>query len=98
MNPGDYEGQNLPTRNREAPIREREFLGFATERLFRVNGRRPDRVVTSKAIAGTRICGLTPSADNELLRELLFSEKDMLENEITAQLIGDALQELKENG
>ena len=98
LNPGDYEGQNLPTRNRKASIRKREFLAFAPERLFTVNGRGHDRIVTSEAMAGTRIRGLTPSADNELLQELLPSEKDMLENEITAQFIGDALHELEENG
>ena len=41
---------------------------------------------------------MTPSADAELLRELLSSEKDMLENEITGKFISDALQELEDNG
>ncbi|KAL3794676.1 hypothetical protein HJC23_010104 [Cyclotella cryptica] len=54
--------------------------------------------VTSEALAGTRIRGLTPSADAELLRELLSSKKDMLENEITGKFIGDALKELEDNG
>lgn len=52
----------------------------------------------SEALAGTRIRGLTPAADAELLRELLSSKKDMLENEITGKFISDALQELELNG
>jgi isochorismate synthase EntC len=54
--------------------------------------------VTSEALAGTRIRGLTPAADAELLRELLSSKKDMLENEITGKFISDALQQLEFNG
>lgn len=54
--------------------------------------------MTSEALAGTRIRGLTPTADAELLRDLLSSKKDMLENEITGQFIRNALQELEENG
>ena len=79
-------------------ISNREFLGCTPERLFRVNRSGHDRIVTSEALAGTRIRGLTPSADAELLRELLSSKKDMLENEITGQFIRDALQELEDNG
>ncbi|KAL9185802.1 hypothetical protein ACHAXT_003579 [Thalassiosira profunda] len=89
MNPGERES-GMP--------RNREFLGCTPERLFRVNGFGHDRMVTSEALAGTRIRGLTPSADNELLRELLSSKKDMLENEITGQFIREALLELEENG
>ena len=63
-----------------------------------MNGHGRDRVVTSESIAGTSICGLTPSADKQLLREILSSEKEMPENEITAQFIGDALREFEENG
>lgn len=54
--------------------------------------------VTSEALAGTRIRGLTPAADAELLRELLSSKKDMLENEITGKFISNALHELENNG
>eukprot|EP00984_Skeletonema_dohrnii_P011245 scaffold4470_cov99-Skeletonema_dohrnii-CCMP3373.AAC.6 len=79
-------------------ISHREFVGCTPERLFRVNRSGHDRIVTSEALAGTRIRGLTPSADAELLRELLSSKKDMLENEITGQFIRDALQELEDNG
>ena len=55
-------------------------------------------MVASEALAGTRIRGQTPSADNELLQELLSSKKDMLENQITGQFIQKALLELEENG
>ena len=54
--------------------------------------------VTSEALAGTRIRGLTPAADAELLHELLSSKKDMLENEITGKFISNALYELESNG
>ncbi|KAL7542853.1 hypothetical protein ACHAXR_012145 [Thalassiosira sp. AJA248-18] len=97
LNPGEESEKNMPTSNEEQ-IRNREFLGCTPERLFRVNGSGHDRMVTSEALAGTRIRGLTPSADNELLRELMSSKKDMLENEITGQFIRDALLELEENG
>ena len=79
-------------------IQSREFLGCTPERLFRIHKSGHDRIVTTEALAGTRIRGLTPSADNELLRELLSSKKDMLENEITAQYITAALLELETNG
>jgi isochorismate synthase EntC len=55
-------------------------------------------MVTTEALAGTRVRGLTPSADNELLRELLSSKKDMLENDVTGHFINEALLELQENG
>ncbi|EED90673.1 salicylate biosynthesis isochorismate synthase-like protein, partial [Thalassiosira pseudonana CCMP1335] len=70
------------------------FLGCTPERLFRIKSEDQNRV----ALAGTRIRGLTPSADAELLRELLSSKKDMLENEITGKFISDALQELEDSG
>eukprot|EP00986_Skeletonema_menzelii_P009613 scaffold4407_cov138-Skeletonema_menzelii.AAC.2 len=79
-------------------ISNREFVGCTPERLFRVNRSGHDRIVTSEALAGTRIRGLTPEADAALLRELLSSKKDMLENEITGDFIRDALQELEDNG
>lgn len=79
-------------------ISTREFVGCTPERLFRVNRSGHDRIVTSEALAGTRIRGLTPAADAELLRELMSSKKDMLENEITGEFIRDALQELEDNG
>ena len=90
MNPGNAQSSGC--------VRHREFLGCTPERLFRVNCSGHDRLVTSEALAGTRIRGLTPSADAELLRELLSSKKDMLENEITGQFIRNALQELEDNG
>ena len=90
MNPGNAQSSGC--------VRHREFLGCTPERLFRVNRSGHDRLVTSEALAGTRIRGLTPSADAELLRELLSSKKDMLENEITGQFIRNALQELEDNG
>ena len=52
----------------------------------------------SEALAGTRIRGLTPAADAELLQELLLSKKDILENEITGKFISNALQKLENNG
>ena len=80
-------------------IQHREFIGCTPERLFKVNrSGQHDRIVTSEALAGTRIRGLTPSADNQLLRDLLSSKKDMLENEITGDFIRGALNELEENG
>ena len=96
MNPGSDGMNNFPGTS-EGLIRSREFFGCTPERLFRVNSGH-DRMVTTEALAGTRIRGLTPSADNELLRELLSSKKDMLENDITGQFIKEALLELEENG
>jgi 2-succinyl-5-enolpyruvyl-6-hydroxy-3-cyclohexene-1-carboxylate synthase len=90
MNPGNNAGSGY--------LSDREFLGCTPERLFRVNRSGHDRLVTSEALAGTRIRGLTPSADAELLHDLLSSKKDMLENEITGNFIRDALQNLEENG
>jgi 2-succinyl-5-enolpyruvyl-6-hydroxy-3-cyclohexene-1-carboxylate synthase len=95
MNPGDDQGQSARS---EGCTQSREFLGCTPERLFRVNRSGHDRIVTSEALAGTRIRGLTPSADSELLRELLSSKKDILENEITGQFISNALNDLKING
>ena len=98
LNPGEDNGDAMPMNSDQAQIRNREFLGCTPERLFKVNGYKHDRMVSSEALAGTRIRGQTPSADNELLRELLSSKKDMLENEITGQFIREALNELEENG
>ena len=89
MNPGNAS---------RGDISSREFVGCTPERLFRVNRSGHERIVTSEALAGTRIRGLTPSADAELLRELLSSKKDMLENQITGQFIRNALKELEDNG
>ena len=97
LNPGDNKEETIPMRS-EVQIRNREFLGCTPERLFRVGGYGNDRMVASEALAGTRIRGQTPSADNELLQELLSSKKDMLENQITGQFIQKALLELEENG
>jgi len=97
MNPGEDNGQIISKRG-EGSIQSREFFGCTPERLFRVGGIQHDRTVMSEAVAGTRIRGLTPSADKELLHEFLSSKKDMLENEITGQFIRDALLELEENG
>ena len=86
LNPGDKMSQNrICTSNNSKGrlIIDQEFIGCTPERLFRVNGAGNDRTVISEALAGTRIRGQTPSADNELLRELLSSKKDMLENQIT---------------
>jgi hypothetical protein len=96
LNPG-CDGVNTFSGIGEGPIRSREFFGCTPERLFRVNSGH-DRMVTTEALAGTRVRGLTPSADNELLRELLSSKKDMLENDITGHFINEALLELQENG
>lgn len=96
LDPGDDRVNNDP--RARGGVRTREFLGCTPERLFRVNRSGHDRIVTSEALAGTRIRGLTPSADNELLRELLSSKKDILENEITGQFIRNALLELETNG
>ena len=99
LNPGDKMSQNrICTSNNSKGGLIREFIGCTPERLFRVNGAGNDRTVISEALAGTRIRGQTPSADNELLRELLSSKKDMLENQITGQFIRAALVELEENG
>jgi len=107
MNPGDEESDSTARirRHGSSGISSREFLGCAPERLFKVSSRydgtnrqHHDRIVTSEALAGTRIRGQTPSADNELLQELLSSKKDMLENEITGQFIRSALLELEEKG
>jgi len=108
MNPGDEEPDSTARIRRHSSsgrISSREFLGCAPERLFKVSSRyggtnrqHHDRIVTSEALAGTRIRGQTPSADNELLQELLSSKKDMLENEITGQFIRSALLELEEKG
>ncbi len=99
MNPGDDRANNKSLRAiSEGCTRAREFLGCTPERLFRVNRSGHDRIVTSEALAGTRIRGLTPSADSELLRDLLSSKKDILENEITGQFISNALNDLEKNG
>lgn len=98
MNPGDDRVNNNLRDRGEGLMQTREFLGCTPERLFRVNRSGHDRIVTSEALAGTRIRGLTPSADNELLRELLSSKKDILENEITGQFIRNALNDLETNG
>mmetsp|Transcript_21973 Transcript_21973/g.47724 ORF Transcript_21973/g.47724 Transcript_21973/m.47724 type:complete len:2506 (-) Transcript_21973:87-7604(-) len=97
LSPGEDKEKNIPLRS-DGQIKDREFLGCAPERLFKINRSGHDRMVRSEALAGTRTRGLTPSADNELLRELLSSKKDMLENEITGQFIRNALLELEENG
>ncbi|KAL3810825.1 hypothetical protein ACHAXA_007515, partial [Cyclostephanos tholiformis] len=97
MDPGGDGASGRPGTS-DTAIRSREFFGCTPERLFRVFKSGHDRVVTTEALAGTRIRGLTQSADNELLRELLSSKKDMLENDITGQFIDEALLELEENG
>ena len=83
-------------------ISSREFIGCTPERLFKIqrsdDNDDNERIVTSEALAGTRIRGLTPKADAELLQDLLSSRKDMMENEITGDFIRRALQELEMNG
>lgn len=52
----------------------------------------------SEALAGTRPRGLTSEADAELLRDLMYSDKDRSENIITGQFIKDAFHALRSEG
>lgn len=52
--------------------------------------------VISEALAGTRPRGSTSEEDAELLRDLMYSKKDLNENMITGRFIKDAFNELKD--
>jgi len=70
------------------------FLGSTPERLFRVqNG-----MVTSEALAGTRLRGANQESDVSLSQELLMSAKDMSENTLTMDYIVAALHHLEAQG
>ena len=70
------------------------FVGSTPERLFRLqNG-----VVSSEALAGTRLRGTDAESDASLLQELLQSQKDMSENTLTLDYIVKVLDELESQG
>ena len=54
--------------------------------------------VISEALAGTRVRGSTSKEDEELFRDLMYSEKDRSENMITGNFIKDCFNELKDEG
>lgn len=68
-----------------------EFFGCTPERLFQIH---PDGKVRSEALAGTRPRGSTQAADEELLRELLSSPKDLREHSVTGRYIESAFRAL----
>lgn len=79
-----------------------EFFGCTPERLFRVQKdcdslsteQRPSLLVTSEALAGTRPRGATLKEDESLLRDLLTSPKDFLENRLTGSFIEKVFDEM----
>lgn len=58
------------------PAPDLAFLGVSPERLYRREGRR----VLTEAIAGTRVRGSEPLADERLARELMANEKEQREH------------------
>jgi 2-succinyl-5-enolpyruvyl-6-hydroxy-3-cyclohexene-1-carboxylate synthase/o-succinylbenzoate synthase len=68
-----------------------EFFGCTPERLFQIH---PGGKVRSEALAGTRPRGSTQAADEELLRELLSSPKDLREHSVTGKYIESAFRAL----
>lgn len=82
LNPGYFSG--------------REFFGCSPEQLFQV--RNNDRVLSSEALAGTRPRGSTSEADIDLFRDLMRSEKDRNENDITAEFIRQTFNSLYDEG
>ena len=71
----------------------KEFFGCTPERLFSIESR--TGIVKSEALAGTRPRGSTSQEDEELLRDLMCSEKDRSENEITREFIVNAFNRLR---
>ena len=74
----------------------KEFFGCTPERLFSVQSK--TGLVKSEALAGTRPRGSTSKEDEELLRDLMCSEKDRAENEITREFIINAFNRLRDKG
>ena len=78
--------------------KEQEFFGCTPEHLFQIKKKdHPDgestTTVLTEALAGTRPRGETKETDDELRRELVTSQKDRAENEITGNFIRQQLKE-----